>query len=40
MSNRVIPAKAAIQGIRLQQTPMEALDPRLGGDDGERGLAP
>jgi len=39
MSNRVsrvIPAQAVIQGVRLQRTSMEALDPRLRGDDDER----
>jgi len=40
MTHAVIPAKAAIQGVRLQRTSMEALDPRLRGDDGEREVAP
>ena len=31
----VIPAKAGIQSVRLQRTWMEALDPRLRGDDEE-----
>ena len=42
MSNRaiaVIPAKAGIQSVRLQRTSMEALGPRLRGDDEEREVA-
>ena len=37
MSEPVIPAKAGIQSVRLQRTSTEALDPRLRGDDEERG---
>jgi hypothetical protein len=39
MSERipVIPAKAGIQGVRLQRTRAQALDPR--GDDEERETA-
>ncbi len=36
----VIPAKAGIQGVRLQRTPTEALDPRLRGDDEQWEVAP
>ena len=37
MSSPVIPAKAGIQSVRLQRMSMEALDPRLRGDDEEQG---
>jgi len=40
MSNPVIPAKAGIQGLRLPRTSMEALDPRLRGDDEAWGIVP
>ena len=39
MSSPVIPAQAGIQSVRLVRTSMEALDPRLRGDDEEGGNA-
>jgi hypothetical protein len=38
-NNPVIPAKAGIQRVRLPRTLMEALDPRLRGDDEDRVVA-